>query len=646
MEKHKGSKVIGDDTSTNVHVGLCLLFISLSIDTFNPIKLFCSETGAPPLAFGLTAVAFLVYIVLSDLANVMYFSVRIFFRVILSTVFSNIEIVGLENVPRKGPIIFTGNHANQFVDALQVVCSNPFKVSFLIAEKSWNRPVIGDLAKMIGCIPVARAQDSAKKGVGRATTAPADAAGELSVRGEGTEFVRQLKPGDKIRFVGAAASYKVTAVAGDDALTIAVPEDAEAPTADGAAFDCLPKMDQSVMYRAVYDALKDGRCIGIFPEGGSHDRTDLLPLQAGVALMTFGCQQDYNLSVPVVPIGLTYFKRNTFRSRVNIEFGPPVVLTDELVRLYADDKRAACNRFLGHVEDGMRGALVTTDSYDTLTLVHTARRLYQRDYEAFDSAAKQDLNRRFSEGYKQLLTMNDGELPPELVATRQRLVEYRDTLKRLGLRDHQVPTLHIEPAKVVLSALHIFVLVCISAPPSIFLNLPIGFAATRYALKAQKKALAASKVKLKANDVVLSEAIKFAIVAVPTLWMSYAVLLLIFSGLPLRSVLVLFLFFPFMSYVGVIGAEAGVIAVKDLQPLVNQLRYGAAKQRQLRAMRTVLQSEVRSMIRKYGPSLGDLYYTKELRWDEYLRDVAEGTSTRGASPPPKSLSRPDLKNAT
>ena len=157
MEKHKGSKVIGDDTSTNVHVGLCLLFISLSIDTFNPIKLFCSETGAPPLAFGLTAVAFLVYIVLSDLANVMYFSVRIFFRVILSTVFSNIEIVGLENVPRKGPIIFTGNHANQFVDALQVVCSNPFKVSFLIAEKSWHRRVIGDLAKMIGCIPVARA---------------------------------------------------------------------------------------------------------------------------------------------------------------------------------------------------------------------------------------------------------------------------------------------------------------------------------------------------------------------------------------------------------------------------------------------------------------------------------------------------------
>lgn len=30
------------------------------------------------------------------------------------------DIIGQSNVPTEGPIIFTGNHANQFVDALQV----------------------------------------------------------------------------------------------------------------------------------------------------------------------------------------------------------------------------------------------------------------------------------------------------------------------------------------------------------------------------------------------------------------------------------------------------------------------------------------------------------------------------------------------
>jgi glycerol-3-phosphate O-acyltransferase/dihydroxyacetone phosphate acyltransferase len=40
-------------------------------------------------------------------------------------------------------------------------------------------------------------------------------------------------------------------------------------------------VDQSRVYNAVFQALKHGQCIGIFPEGGSHDRTDLLPLKVG-----------------------------------------------------------------------------------------------------------------------------------------------------------------------------------------------------------------------------------------------------------------------------------------------------------------------------------------------------------------------------
>lgn len=38
----------------------------------------------------------------------------------LSHVYFKVDIIGRSNVPAEGPIIFTGNHANQFVDALQV----------------------------------------------------------------------------------------------------------------------------------------------------------------------------------------------------------------------------------------------------------------------------------------------------------------------------------------------------------------------------------------------------------------------------------------------------------------------------------------------------------------------------------------------
>jgi glycerol-3-phosphate O-acyltransferase/dihydroxyacetone phosphate acyltransferase len=53
--------------------------------------------------------------------------------------------------------------------------------------------------------------------------------------------------------------------------------------------------------------------IGIFPEGGSHDRTELLPLKAGVTLMALGAVDKYKVPVKIVPCGLNYFFGHKFR---------------------------------------------------------------------------------------------------------------------------------------------------------------------------------------------------------------------------------------------------------------------------------------------------------------------------------------------
>lgn len=53
----------------------------------------------------------------------------------------------------------------------------------------------------------------------------------------------------------------------------------------GTSFKVAPHIDQSKMFNAVFDELSLGGCVGIFPEGGSHDRSDLLPLKTGVAMM-------------------------------------------------------------------------------------------------------------------------------------------------------------------------------------------------------------------------------------------------------------------------------------------------------------------------------------------------------------------------
>lgn len=47
----------------------------------------------------------------------------------------------------------------------------------------------------------------------------------------------------------------------------------------GSKFKVAPHVDQTAVYKAVFSRLSHGGCIGIFPEGGSHDRPELLPLK-------------------------------------------------------------------------------------------------------------------------------------------------------------------------------------------------------------------------------------------------------------------------------------------------------------------------------------------------------------------------------
>jgi len=53
-------------------------------------------------------------------------------------------------------------------------------------------------------------------------------------------------------------------------------------------YKILPKVDQGAVFKSVEEALGGGGTIALYPEGGSHDQSDILPFKAGVALMTFG----------------------------------------------------------------------------------------------------------------------------------------------------------------------------------------------------------------------------------------------------------------------------------------------------------------------------------------------------------------------
>ena len=44
----------------------------------------------------------------------------LFSKMVLSIYFKETQIIGIDNVPKQGPIIFVGNHANQYIDPLNI----------------------------------------------------------------------------------------------------------------------------------------------------------------------------------------------------------------------------------------------------------------------------------------------------------------------------------------------------------------------------------------------------------------------------------------------------------------------------------------------------------------------------------------------
>lgn len=494
----------------------------------------------------------------------------------------------------------------------------------------------------MGCIPVVRPQDSVIKGVGKVKLADAVEAAlekvtegeatpkkQFTLIGEGTSFTAQVTPGDQLRFQGksvkeSGSPVKIVKVVSDTELVLDAPfaNGNDAPIFEFSAFGIFKKVDQSVTFAKVYTHLKRGNSIGIFPEGGSHDRTDLLPLKAGVAIMALGVKDKYNINAHVVPVGLTYFRGHRFRGRVTVEFGTPVTVDDAMMKVYENDKREACNTFLHRVEDGMRSVIVTAPNYNIMQLIFTARRLFQRSGVRLSAKETLDLNRRFAEGYKILSTIP--EASKDMEELHKKLDDYNKTLKIMGLKDHQVPfiawwTIH----DVIGSALYGFLIFALASIPSFVLNAPVGLLARSVAMGEQRKALEGSKVKVAARDVLLSKKIQFSIVAVPVLWLVYLLAAILFTDWYWSSIILLLLSFPLFSFFGVRSVEAGIIELKTVRPLFYRLLPSHKKiQDELPKKRADLQKEVREFVKKYKTQLGKLAEPVKLDWHEYMHSIA------------------------
>lgn len=578
-----------------------------------------TEAVAPPPAAAVRAPEKVSIDTLNNFTTWLYDFVVWLLSCIFDLFFREIRPRGAYRIPRNGPLIFVAApHANQFVDPIlvmrQVSLNAGRRISFLVAEASLKRKFIGTLARASMSIGVVRAQDNLKLAKGKISidyeTNP------LIVHGEGTLFTQQAMTRGLLGLPNSIGNSEIAEIRSDTEILLRKEfkgQKARKLLEKGTIFKTANHVNQTQVYHNVFDRMNQGGCVGIFPEGGSHDRSDLLPLKAGVAVMALGALAEFpDCNVKVVPVGMNYFSPHKFRSRAVIEFGTPIEIPAEMVAKYrsgGDAKREAVSTLLDNVTDGLRSVTVRCSDWDTLMTIQAARRLYRPAGRKIPLPLVVELNRRLLEGY---LHYQDN---PAIIKLRENVAFYNSQLQNLGLKDHQVETANLSRltllGKLLYRSAKLLVL-SIAALPGTILFAPVFFAARRISRQKAAQALKGSTVKIQANDVLATWKLLVAMGLAPVLYVSYAIIgawiASYYNWFPsIPSPLLFLLLIPAISsisYSSLIIGETGMDLYKSLRPLALALSPSHQDSlADLQALRRDLVVEVTEVVHSLGPEL-------------------------------------------
>jgi glycerol-3-phosphate O-acyltransferase/dihydroxyacetone phosphate acyltransferase len=210
--------------------------------------------------------------------------------------------------------------------------------------------------------------------------------------------------------------------------------------AGAGAIPVYRKLDQGVdvsknreTFAAVDAALAAGDAICIFPEGISHSSGRLEPLRTGAARMALSAGRAGTV-VALVPVGLNFERKTSFRSRVTVVYGAPFSCADLLEdsnRTAGSDVRALTERMTSH----MRNLLVEADPRADAALVDRVDRLYAAARGRLRDPAERVTRRRtIAAGMQRLRALDPGRYED----IQLRLRRYDERLRRFGISDRHL----------------------------------------------------------------------------------------------------------------------------------------------------------------------------------------------------------------
>lgn len=216
-----------------------------------------------------------------------------------------------------------------------------------------------------------------------------------------------------------------------------------------------------------YELLRRGRCIAIFPEGISHDLPQLQKMKTGAARIALGAVSNRSLppvSLKIVPVGLYYTSKTSFRSEALIRYGEifdvePVELDEN-----GEPPRDEVARLTAKIEKSLRDVTLNAETENELEAVLRAEALFSSVYENLIFKRTLTQTVQILQGLAAKYALLEREDPQKMVELNVKVTRYENDLKASGVTAESLSVLQ-HPTWFVFRYLVLRVIFLIAAAP-------------------------------------------------------------------------------------------------------------------------------------------------------------------------------------
>lgn len=291
--------------------------------------------------------------------------------------------------------------------------------------------------------------------------------------------------------------------------------------------------------------LARGGTIGICPEGVSHDHPGLQPIKTGAARISLAAVSTGEVrDLKIVPAGLYYTSKTSFRSDALLYFGNPIDVEPVTLEPDGTPPRDAVRRLSSRIEKALREVILDAQHEEELQTTARAERIFSsasNDGEAESLKDELRLQQRFIKAYP----IVQQRQPERLRRLETRMMRFEEELNQAGVDPEELspPGSKMRVFAAIVRRSILFLLMLGPALIGAVTHYPAyklgGFLATRFSRDS--------------DDVISTIKIISAMLLFPLTWIVLAVVAYVYAGWV--PALLTLLVIPFCGYIAIVFFE-------------------------------------------------------------------------------------------